>query len=116
MTGGAGRLDQRLSFYERVEVDDGHGNTVAQWQFRFSQAGNHKWILRGAGEAVMAGRLTGHKYVTFTIRRSEQAKAITNDWRVDNERDGQQYAIRETPRLSDDRGYIEFLCESGVAA
>ncbi|TIV38939.1 MAG: head-tail adaptor protein [Mesorhizobium sp.] len=116
MAGGAGKLDQRLSFYRRVDVDDGHGNTVADWQFQFSQAGNRQWILRGAGESVMAGRLTGHKYVTFMIRKNERAKQIASDWRVVNERDGQEFAIREVPRLSDNRSYLEFLCESGVAA
>lgn len=116
MAKGAGTLNQRLSFFRRVEIDDGHGNTVADWQFAFSQTGNHQWILRGAGESVMAGRLTGHKYVTFKIRKSDQAMQLTNDWKVVNERDGHEYAIREMPRLSDDRGYLEFLCESGAAA
>lgn len=108
----AGRLDRRLSFYRRVEQDDGAGNTVSDWVLQFSQQGNRKF-LRG-GESVMAARLESRQPVILTVRASTQARAVTNDWRV-VDRDGTVYNVRENPKESDDRGFLELLAESGVA-
>lgn len=110
----AGRLDRRFSFFRRVEREDGAGNTVAEYVLQFSQAGNRKW-QRG-GETVLAARLESRQPVILTIRKSVQAGAVNSDWRVVDDRDGTIYNVRENPRASDDRGYFEFLAESGVAA
>ena len=109
---GAGKLDRRFSFYKRQEQDDGAGNTVSDWVLQFSQQGNRKW-LRG-GESVMAARLESRQPVILTVRASTQARAVNNDWRV-VDRDGTIYNVRENPKESDDRGFLEFLAESGVA-
>lgn len=112
----AGRLDRRLQFQVRVAFDDGHGNEVADWYPQFTVAANRKYILRGAGEAVMAARLTAKTLAAVTVRRSTATRQITADWRAIDTRSGEVFNIREQPQESDDRGYLEFLCETGVAA
>lgn len=111
---GAGKLDRRLSFYARVEQSDGAGNTAAPfWVFQFEVAAGRAF-LKG-GESVLAARLESRQPVVLTIRNSTQARQITNDWRAVDTRDGRNYNIRENPKETDDRAYLEFLCESGVA-
>lgn len=112
----AGRLDRRLQFQVRVAIDDGHGNEVADWYPQFTVAANRKYMLRGAGEAVMAARLTAKTLATVTVRRSIATRQITADWRAIDTRSGEVFNIREQPQESDDRGYLAFLCESGVAS
>jgi head-tail adaptor len=116
MSEGAGRLDRRFQFQVRVNVDDGHGNTVADWFPQFTVAGNRKYILRGAGEAVIAARLTAKTLATVIVRRSLATQQITADWRAIDTRSGEVFNIREQPQESDDRGYLSFLCETGVAS
>lgn len=110
---GAGMLDRRLSFESRTKVDDGFGNTIGSWVAQFTTAANRKW-LRG-GEAVMAARLESRQPVILTIRNSGDARLIGNDWRAVDTRDGTIYNIRENPKESENRGYLEMLAESGVA-
>ena len=110
---GAGSLDRRLQFSERVDVDDGFGNTVGAFVSQFTDAANIKF-LRG-GESVMAARLTAKGPVIVTVRNSTQARRIAPEWQAQDTRDGTIYNIREQPRESDNRGYVEFLAESGVA-
>lgn len=110
----AGRLDRRYQFSLRQEVDDGHGNHEGGWVPQFEAAGNRKF-LRG-GETVLASRLTGRTPAIVTIRNSENARRITADWRITDKRTGQTMAVREDPRESDNRAYLEMLVESGVAA
>lgn len=109
----AGRLDRRLQFSERAEVSDGHGNTVGNWVEQFTVAADVKFLT--GGEAVMAGRLTGKGPVVVTIRNSTQARRIAPEWRAYDTRTGAYYNVREKPRETDDRAYLEMLAESGVA-
>jgi len=59
-----------------------------------------------------------------TIRTSTQARRITADWRAVDARAGQDehgkprivYQIKEPPRESENRAYLEFLVVRGVAA
>lgn len=110
---GAGKLDRRLQFERRVETDDGYGNVVGSWVPEFTVAAHRKW-LRG-GESVMAARLESKQPVILTIRNSVQARTIGNDWRATDTRDSRVYNIREIPKESETRGYLEMLAESGVA-
>lgn len=110
---GAGKLDRRLQFSERVEVDDGYGNTVGAFVPQFSDAANIKF-LKG-GESVMAARLTANGPVIVTVRNSTQTRRIAPQWQAQDTRTGVVYNIRERPRESDDRSTLEFLAESGVA-
>ena len=118
----AGRLDKQLQFQRPFEISDGAGNYTNGWQPEFTQAANIKF-LRG-GESVMASRLDAKQPAIVTIRASIQAKAITNDWRAVDPRGGVDefgnprvvYQIKELPRESDDRGFLEVMVMRGVPA
>lgn len=107
----AGQLTYRARFQSRAEQDDGYGNTVSVWQDLFTRWCNVRF-LRG-GEAVMASRLEGRQPVIITVRSCSQTRTITSDMRCII--DGRTYNVRELPRLSQDRAWVEFLAESGVA-
>ncbi|TIN10388.1 head-tail adaptor protein [Mesorhizobium sp.] len=109
----AGRLDQRLQFFVRVAQEDGSGNFEGAFVPQFEMAANRK-VLRG-GETVMAGRLQNVQKVIVTVRNCENARRITAGWKAQDARSGVEYAIHEDPQLSDDRLWLEMLCQSGVA-
>ena len=110
---GAGRLDQRIAFDELVEVDDGFGNMVGDWETQFAVAGEIIW-QRG-GEAVMAARLAERQPLTIRVRKSSDTIRITAGWRARNVRSGEQFAIRTVTPDKASRAMIELLCEAGVA-
>lgn len=118
----AGVLDRRLDFEAPKALDDGAGNYVDGFVLQFTQAANVKY-LRG-GEGVLASRLNATQPVVITIRRSIQSQQIAPDWRVVDKRGGVDqfglprvvYAIKEFPRESDDRGFLEMLAVRGVTA
>lgn len=109
----AGDLRHRVAFEARAPVDRGDGVKIGQWVFQFSARAGFMH-LRG-GESVMAGRLAGqHSQIVF-VRASAQAKTVTPEWRIRDERTGQVFNIRDvTP--TDDRLWIDFLAQSGVNA
>jgi hypothetical protein len=116
-----GDLYHRYAFDQREQVDDGAGNTVGKWIERFDRRAG-VINLRG-GEAVMAARLQGkHSQIVF-VRASDQVLQVSTEWRmrdvrtgafVDGKWTGVSYNIREITR-SNDRLWLDFLCESGVA-
>ncbi|MER9135119.1 head-tail adaptor protein [Mesorhizobium sp. M0830] len=89
---------------------------MADWYPQFTVAGSRKYILRGAGEAIMAARLAAKTFATVTVRRSSATRQITAEWRAIDARSGEVFNIREQPQESEDRGNLEFLCETGVAS
>ncbi|MDK4704326.1 head-tail adaptor protein [Rhizobium sp. CNPSo 4062] len=108
----AGDLFFHVAFDKRADADDGAGNTVGEWQEKLQcRAGfTH---LRG-GESVMAARLEGQHTQVIFVRRSTLTRGITTDWRVRDLRNGDTFNIRDiTP--SDDRLWLDFLCQKGVA-
>lgn len=110
----AGRLDRRYRFEKRASVEDGAGNFDGEWVLQYECAGARKY-LRG-GEAVMASRLTAKSPVILTIRNCIAARQIQPEWRAVDARTLEVFNIRERPQESDSRGYMEMLCESGVAS
>lgn len=111
---GAGRLRDRVTIQKYVGTDDGYGNVTGEWVDQFTAAANIAY-LRG-GESVMASRLAAKQPAILTIRTSVQARGVQPDWRALNARTGEAFQIREKPReTKESRGYLEALCESGVA-
>jgi len=111
---GAGDLFQRVAFDRRIETNDpdDDGNSVGEWQEQFQQRAGYIH-LRG-GEDVMASRLQGQHVQVIFVRASTQTSAVTSDWRIRDARTDISYNIREiTP--SDDRAWLDFLCQSGGA-
>lgn len=101
-------LDHVCSFQERVEVDDGHGNTRGAFQEVFRDWGGFKF-LRG-GEGVVEARLASKQPAILTLRCTQQAKAIEPHWLV--VAGGRSYEVKEQPRQTDDRMYLELLVEA----
>ena len=109
----AGRLNKRLQFSMRMDREDGAGNTESVWIPQFECAAALK-RLKG-GESVMAARLEAKELVIVTVRRSMNTRQITHEWRAVDLRSGAVYMVKEEPRESDNRGFLDFLAMSGAA-
>ncbi|SDN84835.1 phage head closure protein [Ensifer sp. YR511] len=109
--GGAGRLSERVSFFQRGEFQDQYGNTVSDWVLQFQTAASYQH-LRG-GEAVMAARLTNKHPLVVRIRTSTAARSVTAEWKLTDTRTGVEYAINDVTH-DVDRTWIDLLCERGV--
>lgn len=109
---GAGALVDRVGFQKLGQASDEAGGTISAFAEIFVCRAKI-FHMRG-GESVIAGRLEGRHTIIIRVRASADARTVTADWRVVDKRSGQVYAVRDvTP--SDDRAYIDFLAESGVA-
>jgi head-tail adaptor len=109
----AGKLSDRFVFDRRFDDSDGAGNMQTSWVQSHGPCATGVIDLKG-GEAVLSSRLQGVKPVILTIRDCVSARAITTDWRARDVRGGCAYNIRDImpPRR---KGFIDLLCESGVA-
>jgi len=113
----AGDLRHRLGFFRRPVISDGHGNNEGEFPDapEFECAGEVR--VKFGGETVLAARLQGQQLATIVVRRSQATRAVTTAWRIRDMRDGTVWEIKSGPVDSDDsRQWLEFLCESGVAA
>lgn len=108
----AGKLSKRIEFQKRSLADDGLGNTVGDFTPQFTVWGNVKY-LRG-GESVMAARLTAKQPAILTVRKSADTDIIAPEWRA--KINGNYFNIREHPTPTDNRLYLQFLAEGGVAS
>lgn len=102
--------DQAI-FERRSNVQDGYGNHIGAWVPAFTRWCSVK-ALRG-GEAVIASRLQGRQPVIVTVRSDPETDQIDPEMRATI--NGRIYNVRELPRLTEDRLYLEFLCETGVS-
>lgn len=109
----AGLMKERFAFDKRNDLVDGYGNTQSEWVEQYL-CWTRRQFLRG-GEDVIAARLEGRQPALLTIRRSNMARQITPDWRARDTRTGEIYNIREA-KPTEDRAYVEILCERGVAS
>ena len=112
---GAGDLVQSVAFDAPNPQPDGYGGVIhgftdplAAYQCRA------KFVYLRGGEAVLASRLTGKQPVIVTIRTSAAARLITPEWRMRDVRTGVEYNIRSV-EPTEDRAWLQMLCESGVA-
>lgn len=108
----AGQLKERFAFDKRNDVTDGYGNMQAEW-IEHHRCSARRQMLRG-GENVIAARMQGTQPAVITIRSCVKAKEITTDWRARDVRTGETFNVR-TVSPSEDRSYIDILCESGVS-
>lgn len=107
-----GDLSRRATFQARVTIDDGYGNQVGGWGPDLFTRWCHVLFMRGS-EAVIAGRLQGRQAVIITVRSDTATRGITAEMRCVI--DGRAYNVRELPRPTDNRQFLEFMAESGVA-
>lgn len=108
----AGKLYERVTFDSPTETPDGYGGTISGWTEEFTVRAGYR-RLRG-GETVLASRLSGTQPTIIKVRQSSDTKRVTTDWRARDARSGEVFNIR-SPIESDDRAYLEFIAESGVA-
>ena len=110
---GGGSLYESVLFQSQGSTADGAGGVLTGFSDIFSCRA--AFFHQRGGEAIMAGRLEGRHTVIIRVRSSAAVRSATPDWRIVDKRAGTIFAIRDvTP--SDDRLYLDFLCESGVAA
>lgn len=109
---GAGDLYERIGFASQAAASDGAGGTTTAYAEQFTRRAAFVH-LRG-GEAVLAARLEGRHAQIIRVWRDSQTRMVTTDWRIEDKRSGDLFNIRDiTP--SDDRLWLDFLCEKGVA-
>lgn len=110
---GAGALYESVLFQSQGSTADGAGGVLTSFSDVFSARA--AFFHQRGGEGVLAGRLEGRHTIIIRVRASTASRDVSTDWRIIDKRLGTVYAIRDvTP--SDDRAYVDFLCESGVAA
>lgn len=112
----AGDLYERVAFDRRADANPDspvdYGNTVSDWVEQFTCRA--QFIHLRGGETVMASRLEGRHSQVIRIRASVASRAVDTDWRVRDVRTGAVFNVRDiTP--SDDRQFLDVLCEKGVA-
>lgn len=105
----AGDLRKRATLRAPVEERDADGQLVQSYVAR-GVVWAHLRPLRG-GEAVMQARMQSRSPAIITVRRSTITTPITSDWRVVV--DEREYEVREDPRETEDRAFLEFLVEAG---
>lgn len=105
----AGNLTQLATFQSPVQSADDDGQLHQGWRDEFTIWVNVKY-LRG-GEAVMQARMQSHTPAILTVRASPQSRRITSEWRAAI--DGRVFEVKEDPRPTQDRAWLELLVEAG---
>ncbi|MTH61440.1 phage head closure protein [Paracoccus litorisediminis] len=102
-----GELNRRATFLRPIKDRDADGKVIQSYIPVFEAWANVRW-LRG-GESVMQSRLASRSPAIVTIRAHVAAREVTSEWRVQIE--GRAFEIKEDPRESDDRAFLELLVE-----
>lgn len=111
-----GDLKHLIAFEYRIERDRGDGVTVTDWKEAYRCRAGYQH-LRGT-ETVMADRLQGQHPQVIFARICVELKAVTTAWRIRDLDSQIIFNIRDiTPseNASDDRRFMDFLCQSGVS-
>lgn len=103
-------LDQIFSFQRRGEVDDGHGNKVSGDFAEVFREWARVKPMKG-GEGVFEARLSARQPAILTVRATVAVEAVNADWIAVT--GSVVWSIKEPPRLSDDRQFVEMLVERG---
>ena len=98
----------RAAFAAPFEDTDADGQIVQRYDEQFTVWAGVRW-LRG-GETVMQARMQSRSPAILKVRKSPDTDRITSEWRVLV--DGRNFDVKEDPRPSDDRGYLEMLAEA----
>ncbi len=108
----AGELRERVAFDLIGEASSPGGITAGDWEEQFVTAARIRFLV--GSEPVIAQRLQGVQPAVLTVRSFIDTRRVDTSWRARNVRTGEVFNIRSvTP--GEDRAYIDFLCEAGVA-
>ena len=103
----AGDLTKRIGFYKPNIYRDPDGKLIHDYILQFTLWANvHP--LRG-GEQVMQARIQSKNPVIIKVRASAASRRIDSIWQA--KIDGRDYDIKEDPRESQDRKWLEFMAE-----
>ncbi|KRW96608.1 phage head closure protein [Paracoccus sp. MKU1] len=105
---GAYSLTNRAEFLKPRKEVDANGRIIQGYDPQFTLWA-HVLPLRG-GEEVMHARIEAKNPAIITVRASENTRLITSEWKA--RIDGRTYAIKENPRESQDRAFLEMLAEA----
>jgi head-tail adaptor len=105
-----GALRDRLAFQAPNQSEDAAGQVNLGHALAFTIWGRVQ-RMRG-GEGTLGARLEGRTPAIIRVRASTKTRAITAGWLVSE--GTETFNIRERPRETDDRLFLEFLAESGV--
>lgn len=105
-------LFETVRFERPVSSSDGQGGRINGWETAFTCRARFTYLR--SGEAVMAGRLEGRQTIVIRVRSASASRAVNTDWRIVDTRTGETFNIRSSIP-TDDRLYIDFTAESGVA-
>lgn len=101
------QLRENVRFEQRAL--DAHGERLDDW-VAGPTARARIYSLKG-GEAVLQSRIQGVQPVVITVRAWSETRAVTNAWRIVDNRSGQIYDIKAvTP--TEDRNWIDFLADA----
>jgi head-tail adaptor len=106
-------MDYLVVFEEPAKISDGHGGTVNGWGNPVTADAAFRF-LRG-GETVQAARLAGRQPIVVTVHDNSQTGAVNTRWRMRDVRTGEVFNVRSGPVPTDNRQYLEFTVEGGVA-
>lgn len=104
----AGDLTKRATLQAPQEAVDADGQIVQAYPAQGTVWANLR-PLRG-GEAVMQSRMQSRSPAIITVRASSLTRRITSEWRAVI--DGKTYHVKEDPRETQDRAFLEFLAEA----
>lgn len=68
--------------------------------------------LRG-GETVIAARMQGIHTQAIRVRSDSATRLVNTDWRIVDLRTSEEFNIRDIT-ISDDRQWLDFLCQRGA--
>lgn len=105
-----GRLDQRITFQERVLTSDGQGgSTEALANIATVPTVWAQVVQAGGGERLYGGRTIAESQVMFIVReRDDINETHTIIWR------SEPYNIRQVSREGTRRMYMDIIAERGV--
>lgn len=106
----AGLLTYRCDLLAPVESRDEDGQLIQDYVSQGNVWCGLKYLL--GGEAVMRARIESRRPAVVTVRASPLTRRITSEWRVRIPVGGRDYEVREDPRETFNRGYLEFLVEA----
>lgn len=107
----SGQLNNRAAFHSPLAGKDAAGQIENGFAAEFIVWANV--VFRRGGEGVFAARLEAKSPAIITVRASTESLEIRPSWAVDI--GGERFNVRERPRFTDDRLYLEFLAETGGA-
>jgi head-tail adaptor len=112
----AGSLDRRVRFEKRASISgDGEGNYQGDWEAVCIRAASVLPKKTGAGEIILAGRLSGRVQYTIVVRSDSGTRDVTPDCRAVDTRSGEIFNIRSVLDLDGRRQWLTMDAETGVA-